>query len=74
MSVSSIFIPNCRILDFEEGLKLLGPGEITLCVMARLSANEYGGDELSAHFHFFPSPFMSPNSPCLHDLEQIFEK
>jgi arginine decarboxylase len=42
VSVSSIFPPNCKIIDLEEGLKLLRPGEITFCVMARLSANEYG--------------------------------
>ena len=40
--VSSIFPPNCRIIDLEEGLKLLRPGQMTFCVMARLSANEYG--------------------------------
>ena len=41
VSVSSIFPPNCEIIDPEEGLKLLSPGQITFCVMARLSANEY---------------------------------
>ena len=40
--VSSIFPPNCKIIDIEEGLRLLRPGQITFCVMARLSANEYG--------------------------------
>jgi len=42
VSVSSIFPPNCEIIDIEEGLKLLRPGQITFCVMARLSANECG--------------------------------
>ena len=42
VSVSSIFPPNCEIIDIEEGLKFLRPGQITFCVMARLSANEYG--------------------------------
>jgi arginine decarboxylase len=42
VSVSSIFPPNCEIIDLDEGLKLLRPGQITFCVMARLSANEYG--------------------------------
>ena len=42
VSVSSIFPPNCEIIDIEEGLKLLRSGQITFCVMARLSANEYG--------------------------------
>ena len=42
VSVSSIFPPNCEIIGLEEGLKLLMPGQITFCVMARLSANEYG--------------------------------
>ena len=42
VSVSSIFPPNCEIIGLEEGLKLLKPGQITFCVMARLSANEYG--------------------------------
>jgi len=42
VSVSSIFPPNCEIIGLEEGLKLLKPGQITYCVVARLSANEYG--------------------------------
>lgn len=33
--VSSIFPPNCRIISKDEGLKLLNPGQITFCVMAR---------------------------------------
>ena len=42
VSVSSIFPPNCEIINLEEGLSLLMPGQITFCVMARLSTNEYG--------------------------------
>ena len=42
VSVSSIFPPHCEIIGIEEGLKFLRSGQITFCVMARLSANEYG--------------------------------
>ena len=38
--VSSILPPNCKIISKEEGLKLLQPGQITFCVMARLESNE----------------------------------
>ena len=38
--VSSILPPNCKIISKEEGLKLLQPGEITFCVMARNETNE----------------------------------
>jgi arginine decarboxylase len=38
--VSSILPPNCKIIPKEEGLKLLKPGEITYCVMARTETNE----------------------------------
>ena len=38
--VSSILPPNCKIISKEEGLKLLLPGEITFCVMARSETNE----------------------------------
>ena len=38
--VSSICPPNCRIIPKEEGLKYLGPGQITFCVMARNETNE----------------------------------
>lgn len=38
--VSSIFPPNCKIIPFEEGIKELLPGQITYCVMARISSNE----------------------------------
>ncbi len=38
--VSSILPPNCKIINREEGLKLLNPGQITFCVMARNETNE----------------------------------
>lgn len=38
--VSSIYPPGCKIITREEGTKLLKPGEITYCVMARLDSNE----------------------------------
>lgn len=38
--VSSIFPPRCKIVQKEEGLKLLEPGQITYCVMARNGTNE----------------------------------
>lgn len=40
--VSSIFPPYCRILNIEEGLSRLEPGEITHCVMAREQTKEPG--------------------------------
>lgn len=38
--VSSIIPPNCKIIQKEEGLMLLKPGQITFCVIARLESNE----------------------------------
>ncbi len=38
--VSSILPPHCKIISKEEGVKLLHPGEITFCVMARSETNE----------------------------------
>ncbi len=38
--VSSIFPPMCTIVSKEEGTKLLAPGQITFCVMARSETNE----------------------------------
>jgi arginine decarboxylase len=40
VSVSSIFPAGCKRLSKEEGIKLLEPGQITFCVMARNSTNE----------------------------------
>ena len=38
--VSSILPPNCKVIPKEEGLKLLTPGQITYCVMARNETSE----------------------------------
>lgn len=40
VTVSSIYPPNCKRITKEEGLKLISPGQITYCVMARNSTNE----------------------------------
>lgn len=40
--VSSIFPPACQIIDKEEGLKLLEPGEVTFVVLAEMATNEPG--------------------------------
>lgn len=40
VTVSSIFPPNCKIVSREEGMKLLKPGQITFCVLARSETNE----------------------------------
>ncbi|HYQ96532.1 MAG TPA: arginine decarboxylase, pyruvoyl-dependent [Candidatus Eisenbacteria bacterium] len=38
--VSSIFPPKCKIIPKDEGVKLIAPGSIAFCVMARLASNE----------------------------------
>lgn len=38
--VSSIYPPTCKILSKEEWEKLLAPGQITFCVMAKTQTNE----------------------------------
>lgn len=38
--VSSIIPPDCEKLNVEEGLKKLGSGEITFCVMSKKSTDE----------------------------------
>ncbi len=38
--VSSIFPPQAKIISKDEGLKLLQPGQVTFCVMARSDTNE----------------------------------
>jgi len=38
--VSSIFPPDCKVIPREKGVKLLKPGQITFCVMARSETNE----------------------------------
>jgi len=40
VSVSSILPPHCKIIPRKHGQKLLKPGEITFCVMARSETNE----------------------------------
>lgn len=40
VTVSSIFPPNCQKISRDEGLKLLNPGSIVFCVMARNATNE----------------------------------
>jgi len=42
VSVSSIFPPECRIIDIDEGLDRLQAGEITHCVIAKEQSNEPG--------------------------------
>ena len=39
--VSSIFPPNSKVVSKEEGFKLMSPGEIIHCVMARTETNEH---------------------------------
>ena len=36
--VSSILPPRCRLIDREEGLKMLSPGQIVYLVMARMDS------------------------------------
>jgi arginine decarboxylase len=38
--VSSIFPPKCKIIPKDEGVKLIAPGSIAFCVMARLATSE----------------------------------
>lgn len=38
--VSSILPPHCKIIPRAEGIKLLSPGQIVFCVMARCASNE----------------------------------
>ena len=40
--VSSIYPPNCKIIERDEGLKLMQPGEIVFTVIAEMSTNEAG--------------------------------
>ncbi|MFA6424628.1 MAG: arginine decarboxylase, pyruvoyl-dependent [Phycisphaerae bacterium] len=42
VQVSSILPPKCKIISKEKGLKMLVPGSICYCVMARTDTNEYG--------------------------------
>jgi arginine decarboxylase len=40
VNVSSIFPPYCELIEREEGLDLLTPGQIVFTVMSRLDTNE----------------------------------
>ena len=40
VSVSSILPPQCKIVSRKTGLKILKPGQITFCVLARNETNE----------------------------------
>jgi len=40
VQVSSIFPPGCKVISRSAGLKKLHPGQVTFCVMSRLSSNE----------------------------------
>lgn len=40
VTVSSIFPPHCEIINKEEGLKELNPGQVVFCVMSKLTSNE----------------------------------
>ena len=42
VTVSSILPPKCKIISSEKGIKLLTPGAISFCVMARSDTNEHG--------------------------------
>lgn len=40
VTVSSIFPPNCKRISKEEGKKMLNPGQVVFCVMARNATSE----------------------------------
>lgn len=40
VTVSSIFPPHCKVISRKQGEKLIKPGQITFCVMARQATNE----------------------------------
>lgn len=42
VQVSSILPQKCKIISKEKGVKLLTPGSISFCVMARADTNEHG--------------------------------
>lgn len=41
VQVSSILAPKCMIVSRREGLKLLSPGDVTFCVLARNETDEF---------------------------------
>jgi arginine decarboxylase len=42
VQVSSILPANCKIISKEKGVKMLVPGSISFCVLARADTNEHG--------------------------------
>jgi|SRR5688572_24681293 arginine decarboxylase len=46
--VSSIFPPNCQIVDREEGLRRLKPGQVVFSVIAEAATNEASRRVISA--------------------------
>ena len=42
VQVSSILPPKCKIISRENGVKVLVPGQISYCVMAKSHTNEHG--------------------------------
>lgn len=40
VQVSSIFPPGCKVISKSVGMTKLAPGQITFCVMSKLSSNE----------------------------------
>jgi arginine decarboxylase len=40
--VSSIYPPGCEIVDTNEGLRELFPGQVVFCVMSRMTSNDVG--------------------------------
>ncbi len=42
VTVSSIFPPQCEIVEMDEGMRELYPGQIVFCVMARETSNREG--------------------------------
>jgi arginine decarboxylase len=40
VTVSSIFPPNCKRISKDEGKKMLNPGQVVFCVMARNATSE----------------------------------
>lgn len=42
VKVSSILPPKCKLISREKGLRMLVPGQICYCVMAKADTNEHG--------------------------------
>lgn len=40
--ISSIFPPHCQIMDRDDGVKLLQPGQVVFCVLSEAATNEPG--------------------------------